>query len=79
MGYGLGVNLQWILERYWNNQTVVPWAGRYYCRPFKMERGVNQGDPVYPIIFKRVVDAVVRATLMEVCTPQESHHGLGWE
>ena len=40
---------------------------------------VTQGDPASPIIFNIVVDAVVRAVLEEVCIPQESQHGMGWE
>ena len=34
---------------------------------------------MYPTIFNIVVDAVVRATLTEVYTPQDSQHVLGWE
>ena len=33
----------------------------------------------YPSIFSTiVVDAVVRAVLLEFCGPQEVHHGLDW-
>ena len=45
---------------------VVPKAGRFYGRTFRTERGVTQGDPVSPTIFNILVDAVVRAVLMEV-------------
>ena len=31
------------------------------------------------MIFKIVVNVVVRAVLEEVCSPQEAHHGMGWE
>ena len=34
-GYGLGANLQRLLNRYWNKQTVVPQDGGYYGRLFK--------------------------------------------
>ena len=37
-----------------------------------------QGDPVYLKLFNIIVDAVVRATLKEICGPQESQHGFGW-
>ena len=32
---------------------------------------------VSPKIFNIVVDAVVIAVLLEVCGPQEAHHGFG--
>ena len=57
---------------------MVPKAGKFYGRPFSTGRGVTQGDPVYPAIFNLVVDAVVRADLLEVCGTQESQHGFGW-
>ena len=44
-GYGLGANLQRLLERYWNDQKVVPRAGGYYGQPFKTERGGDPGGP----------------------------------
>ena len=31
------------------------------------------------MIFNIVVDAVVWVVLEEVCSPQESQHGMGWE
>ena len=34
--------------------------GGYYREAFKGARGVTQGDPLSPIIFNVVVDAVVR-------------------
>ena len=39
---------------------------------------MNQGEPVYPTILNIVVDAVARSILIEVCGPQEAHHGLVW-
>ena len=47
-GYGLGAKLQQLLQRYWDVQTLVPWAVRYYDRQFKTEQEVTQGDPVSP-------------------------------
>ena len=35
-----------------------------------------QGDPASPVIFKIVMDAVVRAVLDEVCGTQDSQHRL---
>ena len=43
-----------------------------------MGRGVTQGDPVFPKLFNIIVDSVVRATLKEICGPQEAQHGFGW-
>ena len=77
-GYGLGKNLQSILKRFWEGQTVVPRARGCYSRPFNTYWGLNQGDPLYPNIFKIVDDTVVRAMVLEVWGPQEAHHGLGW-
>ena len=37
-----------------------------------------QGDPVSPTIFNILVDAVVRAALLDVYEPQEAKHGFGW-
>ena len=41
---------------------------------------MTQGDTVSPNIFNIVVDAVVRVrvVLLDVCGPQEAHHGFGW-
>ena len=78
MGYGLGHNLQMILQRYWENQVVVPKLGKYSRRPFGTERGVTQYGTVSLTIFNIFVDAVVRAVVLEVCRPQDRNHGLGW-
>ena len=76
--YGLGPRLQRLLQRYWDIQRVVTNAGKYYVQPFSMGRGVTQGDPVYMELFNIIVDAVFRATLQEICEPQEAQHGFGW-
>ena len=55
-----------LLQRCWDRQNMVPKAGKFFGRPFNMERGVTQGDPVSPMIFNIVVDAVVREFLLEV-------------
>ena len=39
---------------------------------------MTQGDLVSPTIFNIVMDAVIRVVLLEVCRPQEEHHGLFW-
>ena len=40
---------------------------------------VTQGFLSPPTIFNIVVDVMVMLVLLEVCGPQEAHHGLGWE
>ena len=64
-GYGLGPNIQKIIQIYWDRKNVVPKAGRFLGDPFNMERGVTQGGPISPKIFNIVVNAVVRAVLLE--------------
>ena len=39
---------------------MVAMASGYYREAFKGERGVTQGDPLYPTIFNVGVDRVVR-------------------
>ena len=57
---------------------MVTKAGKYYGRPFSTVRGVTQGDPVSPTLFNIIVDALFRATLQEICVPQEAQHGFKW-
>ena len=76
--YGLGPKLQRLIQKYWDRQKVVLKAGNLFGRPFNMERGVTQGNPVSPTTFNIVVDAVVRVDLLEVCGPQETEHWFGW-
>ena len=77
-GYGLRSKLQMLLQWYWDAHKVVPKYGKFFGRPFHMDRGVKQGDLVSLTIFNIVVVAVVRTVLLEVCGPQEKHHGFGW-
>ena len=77
-GYDLGLDLHRLLQWYWDEQVVVPKAGKLFGRTFGTEIGVTQGDPVSPTIFNIVVEAVVRAVLLEVCGTQEAHHGFVW-
>ena len=57
---------------------MVSKSGKYYGLPFSTGRGVTQGDPVSSTLFNIIVYAVVRATLQEICGPQEAQHGFGW-
>ena len=77
-GYGLRPNLARLLARYWRRQKIVPKTGRLLSKAFGTGHGVTQGNPASPMIFNIMVDTVVRAVLVEVCIPQESHFGLGW-
>ena len=76
--YGLGPRLQRLLQRHWDGQRLVTKAGKYYGRPFSTGRGVTQGDPISPTLFNIIVYAVVRATLQEICGPQEARQVFGW-
>ena len=49
-----------LLWTYWRRLTTVVRAGGYYGASFKGGRVVTQGDPLSPIIFNVVVDAVVQ-------------------
>ena len=48
-----------LLCSYWERLKMVSRAGGYYRAPFYGERGITQGDPLLPTIFKVVVDTVV--------------------
>ena len=77
-GYGIGPNMARLLAHQWDNQQIVPKAGRFLGKTFGTGRGVTQGNPASPMIFHIMVDAVARAVLAEVCGPQEAQHGLVW-
>ena len=48
-------------------------------KKFVKRIGITQGKSASPMIFNIVVDAVVRAVLVEVCGPQEAQHGMVWD
>ena len=75
--YGLRPKLQRLLKQYWGKKGGTE-SREVFGSLFCMNRGVTQGDPVSLTIFNIVVDAVVRAVLLEVCGPQEAHNGFGW-
>ena len=56
---------------------MVSRAGGYYGLPFKGYRGVNQGDPLSPTLFKVVVDAVICHWVTVVTATEEGMEGLG--
>ena len=78
-GYRVGPNLARILENYWRRQRIVPKVSKYLGTAFWTGRGVTQGDPASLMIFNIVVDALVRAVLVDICISKEAHHDIGWE
>ena len=77
-GYGMGPKLARILKNYWKRKRIVPKAGKCLCTSLWTGGGVTQGDPISPMIFNIVVDAVVWAVLYVFCILQEAQHGMGW-
>ena len=58
---------------------MVARAGGYYRTAFREERGVTQGDLLYPAIFNVVVDAVLRHWVTGVIADTEERGELGKE
>ena len=77
-GYDLGPKLRRIPQRLWTEQAVVPKSGRFYAQPFSTGRGVTQVYPVSPTVFNIMVDAVVKAVIIEVYGMHEASNGIGW-
>jgi hypothetical protein len=59
-GYGVGPNVLRLLQTFWNNLQVVARQSGYHSSPFRVSRGVTQGDVISPMIFNIVVDAIIR-------------------
>jgi Reverse transcriptase (RNA-dependent DNA polymerase) len=57
--YGMGPRLLGLLQNFWSGLQLVLRQGGFHGRPIRSGRGVTQGDPLSPIIFNVVVDAVV--------------------
>ena len=77
MRYGLGPNLDRLLNNYWKWQRIFPKGGKCLKIAFVVGRGVKQGDTTSPMIFNIMVDAVVWAMLDVVYSQQESQHDMG--
>ena len=59
-GYGTVQNMAHLISHHWDNQKFVPKGRRFLWKAFVTGRWVTQGDPLSPMIFNIVVDAVVR-------------------
>ena len=77
-GYGMGKRMARLIAHHWGNLMFFPKVKRFLGTPFGTVIGVTQGEPASPMIFNIVIDAVARATLEVVCSPQEALHGMGW-
>ena len=51
--------------------AMVARAVSYFGDPFKGQRGMTQGDPLYPTIFNMVVDAVLRNWVIVLIAMEE--------
>ena len=59
VAYGVGLQIMHLLRAYWERPMMLDQSGRYYGDPFKGNRGVLKGEPMYPAIFNMVVDTVI--------------------
>ena len=78
-GYGVDPNARRLLTTYWRRLTMVARSAGYYGTVFGGERGVTQGDPLYPTIFNVVVDAVVRHWVNGLVDEAEAKGEMGRE
>ena len=77
-GYGMGQNTARLIAYHSGNLIFVPKAKCFLGTSFGTGIRFTQRDYMSPMIFNIVVDAVVRATLEVVYSPQEARHGIGW-
>ena len=75
--YGVGPRTVRPLQMYCSCLTMVAKVSRYSGRPFKGYQGVTQGDPLPPMIFNGVLDAVIRHWVTLVTPTEEGTGGLG--
>ena len=70
VAYGVGPLALCLIWRYWYHLLMVSRTDGYFGAPFKFWRGVAHGDPLSPMIFNVVVDAVLQI-LLSVVTAME--------
>ena len=58
-GYGVGPRMLRVLRTYWVRLHMAAKAGGHYSPVFQIHHGVTQGDPLSPMIFIVVADAVI--------------------
>ena len=75
-GYGLGTKQSRILRRFCHTRQ---WYQRWDGTDVDRSRQVDTRWHSTPTIFTIIVDAVIRAVLLQVFVPQESQHGIGWD
>ena len=78
-GYSVGPKARRLLTIYWHRLTMVVRACGYYRTAFGGERGVTQGDPLFPTIINVVVDAVTQHWVHGVMEEAESQGETGRE
>ena len=55
-----------LIRTIWDEAILVCRASGYHGSPFSAERGVTQGGPLSPTIFKIMVDAIVREWVRQI-------------
>jgi hypothetical protein len=63
---GVGPKALRLIILFWERAQLICKADGYFGRVFKAKRGVTQGGPLSPTIFNVMVDAVVRAWMIEI-------------
>ena len=75
--YGVIPSTIQLLRTYWVCLHMVSRGGEYFWILFKGYRGVIQGNPLSPTVFKMVVDAVIRYWVEVVVPTEDGTEGLG--
>ena len=85
VAHQVGTRALQLLQRYWDSLLMVARYWGYFVTPFKGYYGVTQGDPLSPIIFNVVVDAVLIQWVTVVVSMEEAvdpgasdKEGVGW-
>ena len=78
MGYGIGPQMESILQYYWYHLSIVARSGRYYGTLLKIHEGVTYGDTLSPTIFNMVEDAVIWHWVTLLSGEEEVPDGFGW-